>query len=63
MIAEPDGIEIGPELEVPEYVAVPDVSVTLSTDAVVFWNTQNAPSVIPDMDAGSVMPVMPAVVI
>ena len=62
MIAEPDGIEIGPELEFPEYVAVPDVSVTLSADAVEFWNTQNAPSVIPVMDAGSVMPVMPVLV-
>jgi hypothetical protein len=27
-----------------------------------FWNTQNAPAVMPDMDAGSVMPVMPVVV-
>ena len=30
--------------------------------AELFWNNQNAPAVMPDMDAGSVMPVMPVVV-
>ena len=44
------------------YVAVPFVSVMVNPALELFWNVQNAPAVIPDMDAGSVMPVMPVVV-
>jgi hypothetical protein len=47
----------------PADVAVPFVRVIVNPAPELFWNIQNAPAVMPDMDAGSVMPVMPVVVI
>jgi hypothetical protein len=47
----------------PLYVAVPFVSAMVNAAPEMFWNSQNAPAVMPDMEAGSVMPVMPVLVI
>lgn len=60
---EPAGRVIDAADAFPLYVAVPFVSAMVSAAPELFWNVQNAPSVIPVMDAGSVMPVMPVVVI
>jgi hypothetical protein len=46
----------------PLYVAVPFVRVIVNPAAELFWNIQNAPEVIPVIDAGNVIPVMPVVV-